>query len=248
MPKNAKAFIALVIASGTAVLLLAVGSWSSASLRQFTIYLGLAALASTLKVRVPGIEGTMSPNFIFLLLGMATCSFSEVAAISLTAAVVQTLWASKKRPRLVQAAFNAAALILSASAAYQFSHLAAAGDGTPSTVAGVILAGSVYFPLNSALVSMVIGLVEGQPFRKVGRRCYEGVFPYFMGGILFAGLVSGAYTRSMMWKGALATVPAVLLGYLYFSYRMSHAMPAPALANSAKHATVEEDYPVEVNS
>lgn len=248
MPKNAKAYIALVIASGTMLLLLAAGSWSSASLRQFTIYLGLAALASTLKIRVPGIDGTMSPNFVFLLLGMATCSFSEVVAISLTAALVQTVWASAKRPRLVQAAFNAAALILSASAAYKFSHLTVSGDRAEPAVALVILAGSVYFPLNAALVSAVIGLVEGQPLRQVGRHCYESVFPYFMGGIIFAGLISGAYTRSTAWKGALVVVPAVLLGYVYFSYRMSHSAPAVALVGSSKGVTAEDEYPVEVNS
>src|SRR5690242_11833243 len=156
MPKNAKAYIALVIASGTTLLLLAAGSWSSASLRQFAIYLGLAALASTLKVRVPGIEGTMSPNFVFILLGVVTRSFSEVVAIGLTAALVQTLWASSKRPRMIQTAFNAAALIVSAGAAYKFSHAAGAADGAQAAVAGVILAGSVYFPLNSALVSIVV--------------------------------------------------------------------------------------------
>lgn len=248
MPKNAKAYIALVIASGTTLLLLAAGSWSPASLRQFTIYLGLAALASTLKVRVPGMEGTMSPNFVFLLLGTAMCSFSEVVAISLTAALVQTLWASAKRPRLVQVAFNAAALILSGSVAYEFSHLVALNNGAETAVAGVILAGSVYFPLNSALVSTVIGLVEGQPVRQVARRCYESVFPYFMGGIIFAGLVSGAYTGSTAWKGALVLVPAVLLGYVYFSYRMSHAAPAVALAGLPRRVKAEEEYPVEVNS
>jgi len=248
MPKNAKAYIALVIASGTTLLLLAAGSWSSASLRQFAIYLGLAALASTLKVRVPGIEGTMSPNFVFILLGVVTRSFSEVVAIGLTAALVQTLWASSKRPRMIQTAFNAAALIVSAGAAYKFSHAAGAADGAQAAVAGVILAGSVYFPLNSALVSIVVALVEGRPLKQVGRKCYENVFPYFMGGIIFAGLVTGAYTRSTAWKGALAVVPAVLLGYIYFSHRMSHTIPAISLADSSKNAAVEEDYPVEVNS
>ena len=248
MPKNAKAYIALVIASGTTLLLLAAGSWSSASLRQFAIYLGLAALASTLKIRVPGIEGTMSPNFVFVLLGIVTRSYSEVVAIGLTAALVQTLWASSKRPRLIQTAFNAAALIVSASAAYKFSHAAVSADGAQAAIAGVIFAGSLYFPLNSALVSTVIALVEGRPMKQVGRKCYENVFPYFMGGIIFAGLVSGAYTGSTAWQSALALVPVALLGYIYFSWRMSHATPAMSLADSSKDATVEEDYPVEVNS
>jgi hypothetical protein len=242
MPSKAKAYIALVIASGTLLLLLAAGSWSSANLRQFAIYLGLAALASALKVRIPGMESTISPNFVFLLLGIVALPFSEVVAISLTAALIQSLWASAKRPRLVQVAFSAATLILSGSLAYKFSHLVLAGNGAESPVVCVILAGSVYFPLNSGLVSVVIGLVEGQPLKQVCLRCYQWAFPYFIGGIAFAGLVSGAYAPSALWKGALVLLPAVVLAYLYFLNRSAHAA-APAMAVSS-----EEEYAVEVHS
>src|SRR5438094_6041491 len=153
MPSQAKAYIALVIAAGTLLSLLAAGSWSSVNLRPFAIYLGLAALASALKVRIPGMEGTISPNFVFLLLGMVALQFSQVAVISLAAALVQSLWASAKRPRLLQVAFSAAALVLSSALANKFAHLVLAGSSTDSAVVCVILAGSIYFPVNSGLVS-----------------------------------------------------------------------------------------------
>jgi hypothetical protein len=232
MPSLAKAYIALVIASGMLLLMLAAGSWSSANMRQFVIFLGLAALASAMKVRIPGMESTISPNFVFLLLGMAALPFSQVAVISLMAALVQSLWASAKRPRLVQVTFSAAALVLSSSLAYKFAHLVLAGSATESAVVCVILSGSIYFPVNSGLVSMVIGLAEGQPFRQVCLRCYQWAFPYFMGGIAFAGLVSGAYAPSMLWKGALVLLPAAVLAYLYSANHpartVSPTMPVPA--------------------
>jgi hypothetical protein len=218
MPSKAKTYIALIIACGAAVLLFAAGSWPSTGLRQFVIYLGLAALASTLKVRIPGMEGTMSPNFVFLLLGMASCGFSQVVVISLAAALVQSLWAAK-RPRLVQVAFSAATLMVSSAVAYKLSHVMLAGAGGESSVPFVLLAGSLYFPLNSALVSIVIGLVDGQPLRQVAQRCYEWVFRHFMGGIVLAGLISGAYSPSTAWKGALVLLPAVVLAYVYHRYR-----------------------------
>lgn len=217
MPSLAKSYITLVIASGMALLLLAAGSWSYANKKQFAIYLGLAALASALKVRIPDMEGTISPNFVFLLLGMVALPFSQVAVMSLAAALVQSLWASAKRPRLVQVAFSAAALVVSSALAYKFAHLVLAGSATDSAAVCVILAGSIYFPVNSGLVSMVTGLAEGQPFRQVSLRCYHWAFPYFMGGIAFAGLVSGAYAPSMLWKGALVLLPAAVLAYLYFA-------------------------------
>ena len=243
MSKMAKSYITLVIASGMALLLLAAESWSSAHLKQFAIYLGLAALASALKVRIPGMEGTISPNFVFLLMGIVGLPFSQVAAIGLMAALVQSLWASAKRPRLVQVAFSAAALVLSSSAAYKFAHLVLAGSTTDSAVVCVILAGSIYFPVNSSLVSIVIGLVEGQPLKQVFLRCYQWAFPYFMGGIAFAGLVSGAYAPSMLWKGALMLVPAAVLAYLYFA-NLSARVASATMPVSAS----EEEECAEVHS
>jgi len=243
MSKMAKSYIALVIASGMLLLMLAAGSWSSANMRQFAIYLGLVALASALKVRIPGMETTISPNFVFLLLGMLALPFSQVAAISIAAALVQSLWACAKRPRLVQVAFSAAALVLSSGLAYKFAHLVMTGSGSDSPVPFVILAGSIYFPLNSALVGIVIGLAEGQPLKLVCAHCYEWVFPYFMIGIAFAGLVSGVYTPSAVWKGALVLLPTMVLTYVYFLNRAHRALPAMMLPSAS-----EEENPVEVHS
>jgi hypothetical protein len=53
-----------------------------------------------------------------------------------------------------------------------------------------------------------------------------------MGGIAFAGLVSGAFAPSMLWKGALMLLPAAVLAYLYFANRtarmVSTGMPVSA--------------------
>ena len=246
MSKTAKSYIALVIASGALLLMLAAGSWSSANLRQFAIYLGLAALASALKVRIPGMEGTISPNFIFLLLGMVALPFSQVAVISLAAALVQSLWASTKRPRLVQVAFSSSTLVVCSALAYKFAHLVLARSTTDSAVVCVILAGSIYFPVNSGLVSMVIGLAEGQPCKQVCLRCYQWAFPYFLGGIAFAGLVSGAYAPSMLWKGALVLLPAAVLAYLYFA-NLTARVASAAMPMSTASTAEEEEY-AEVHS
>ena len=143
----------------------------------------------------------------------------------------------------MQLAFSAAVVILSTSLAYKFSHLILAGSGTESLSVSVILAGSIYFPLNSALVSIVIGLAEGQPLKPVFQRCYAWVFPYFMVGIAFAGLVSGVYAPSAVWKGALVLLPTMVLTYVYFLNRSAHPVPAMMVPSSA-----EEEYPAEVSS
>lgn len=232
MPNTAKAYIALVIATGTALLALAGASWSTSNTIQFFVYLGLAALTSTLKIRIPGMEGTVSPSFLFLLLAMSTCQFSEVVVIAFVSAIVQSFWASSKRPRLVQLAFSAAALMLSSSVAYLLSHRLFIGNGAEFSVSRVILAGSLYLPLNSALVSVVISLVAGQQLSGVMARCFESVFPYFVGGIAFAALITGFYADYNVWKGALFLFPVVIFSYLYSSNRANRTAMAVARVSS----------------
>jgi hypothetical protein len=225
MPQIAKTYISLILCSGAAVLLIAVASWSSASLPPFLTLLGFTAVASTLKLRIPGLEGTLSPNFIFLLLAMLSCSFSELVAISLVAALVQSLWAAKK-PRLVQVAFNAAALVLSAIIAFQSSRFFLGSQASNSPLVFAILAGAVYVPLNTAFISAVIGLVDRRPLLQVARMCYQCIFPYFMGGVLFAGVVSGAFSRSSAWQGATVIFPLAVLSHLYSLSRTPTITPA----------------------
>ncbi len=135
MPNTAKAYIALILASGTVIVVLAAKSWSSPNLPEFSAFLGLTLFASTLKVRIPGFTGTISPNFVFLLIGMAAFRFPEVIAASLAAALLQSMWRPKQSLRLVQVVFNAATLVSSSAVAYGISHVAVRQIGTLSSLA-----------------------------------------------------------------------------------------------------------------
>lgn len=244
MPRAAKIYISLVLCSGAAVLLFAAGQWSSAGLPQFLTLLGFAAVSSTLKIRIPGIESTMSPNFAFLLLAMLCCNFSQVVVIAMVAALVQSLWTAR-RPRLVQVAFSGAALVLSASAAFPCAHFLLGLSSTNSPLVFAVLAGSLYLPLNTALVSVVIGLVEGRSVWQVGRVCYECVFPYFMGGMVFAGMLSSAFSRSNVWHGAAVLFPVAVLGYLYF---LNRSRFVAAVSSQVVPRTNEEEELVEIGA
>jgi hypothetical protein len=82
------AFIVLVIVAGTACLLQGAIHQSSKNIAEFICYLGIAILASRLRVTLPGITGTLSVNFLFILVGIAELSYSEaitLGAISMLA-------------------------------------------------------------------------------------------------------------------------------------------------------------------
>jgi len=114
--------------------------------------------------------------------------------------------------------------LVSSSLAYEFAHLLLTGSSSESPVVCVTLSGSIYFPFNSALVAIIVGLVEGQPLKQVCAHCYEWVFPCFMVGIAFTVLVSGVFTLSAVWKGALILLPTMVLTCVYFLNR-AHRFP-----------------------
>src|ERR1700730_9827244 len=123
MPNNAKIYIGLIVALGFAVLagcLLFQAEFPD--LPRYFSYLLLAVLASTMKVRLPGITGTMSVNFLFILIGIADFTLAETLTMGCVAILVQCIWRTRKRPTVVQVVFNIAALAISIAAAYQVSH------------------------------------------------------------------------------------------------------------------------------
>jgi hypothetical protein len=234
MSSVAKWYIALVVASGIGITLLAARWWSSASLPQLAALLCFTLFASTLKVRIPGITSTISPNFAFLLIGMAFFSFSQVIVAALGAALVQSFWRPKSRPRMVQVLFSAAALVVSSGFAFTAGHLIVRPFDNNNAVALVVLAGTLYLFMNTMLVSIVVGLTEQRPIRQVCQHCYEWVFPYFAFGIVVIGLMSGSFSPMTAWRSSLQVAPAMVLAYLYFLGRSTKQVEAKTASEEAE--------------
>jgi hypothetical protein len=216
MSSVAKWYITVVVASGIGTLLLAAKWWSPANLAQFGALLAFTLFASTLKVRIPGMTSTITPNFAFLLVAMTFFSFSQVIVAALGAALMQSFWRPRGRPRMVQVIFSAAALMLSSAFAFSVSHLVVRPFDIGNAAALALLAGTLYLFMNTALVSIVVGLTEHRPIKQVCQHCYEWAFPYFVFGIVVTGLVSGAFSMTNAWRSSLQVAPAMVLAYLYF--------------------------------
>src|ERR1035437_3513803 len=106
MPTKARAFIVVTAAAGAAVLGTALLHWHSHDPLKFACYLLIAVLAATMKVRLPGIDGTMSVHFLFILLGVLDLSLPETLVIGCASALVQTLWKAKRSPEPLKVVFN----------------------------------------------------------------------------------------------------------------------------------------------
>ena len=215
MTKKTRFYVALTIASGAA--LVAACLTSEGALRHSGVYLAyvlLASLASTLKVRLPGITGTISVNFLFILIAVAVFTFAETVLLAAVAGLIQCLWRPKSRPRLLQVSFNVAALALSSGASYRISHLLAGPQGTHVAVL-LAIAASFYFTADTLLVSGVLSLVQHKSLFDVWQQCYLWSFPYYLAGAAIAGLALSAY-QTAGWGMSLLIVPPMVLVYAFY--------------------------------
>src|SRR5881296_2155216 len=223
MPSLAKAYIATIAALASAVLIVLASRWNPESLGHFVLFFALAMLASAIKIRLPGFKTTISTNFVFILIGIALFSFGETVLVGLGGALVQSLWKTQQRPKLVQVLFNAACLTVCTAAAFWASHGALAMLGLNSLAAMMVLGACVYVVMNTGLVSLVISLAEGRSLMDLWSSCYEWTFPYFLVGAAVAGPASAA-GHGANWGVTLLVVPAMYFVYVYYRMHIVRAV------------------------
>jgi hypothetical protein len=181
------------------------------------VYFALALFAAALKLQLPGLTGTMSIGFVFVLFGVSELTLPETMLMASAGALVQCFWRAKSRPRAVQVIFSVSAVAISLMLAYQCCHLVRAQWHTNTVAIALAIATSVYFASNSLLVSGVLALVKGEPLRAVWQQCYLFAFPYYLlGGVIAA--VMAAAGRESGWKLPLLLLPVMGLAFLF--YRM----------------------------
>src|SRR5947209_5529427 len=114
---SATIFILMQVVVGIPLVPYAMARWHSDNPLRYACFLGVAMGASLFKVRLPGIQATMSANFLFILVGILDLSYPETLLMGCLGGLAQSLWQSKPRPRLIQILFNFANLALSIPAA-----------------------------------------------------------------------------------------------------------------------------------
>lgn len=215
MPAGARFFIGLVIVAGMASLLQAAIHQSSNNIAEFICYLGVALLASRLRVNLPGITGTLSVNFLFILVAVAELSYAEAITLGALSMLAQSFYPN--RPSALQLAFNVCAGSLSTAVAYFVYHNPLANQLIVSRPLILCLAASTYFIVNAGSIALVISVADGKPLGEVLVGCYFWSFPYYLVGAGVAGAISW-FDHAFNWETSLLFVPAMYI--IYRSYRL----------------------------
>ena len=214
---GARAFIAGMALAGALSFALALAHWQSSDPVKFVCYLIAALLASSLKVSLPGIEGTLSVNFLFTLLGILELSLPETLVIGLASTLAQFYWRPARRVTLVQLLFNLSQVTVSSAVAYGAYKLVVIYLLHAPGPLALLVAAITHYGCNTAAMATIIGLTEDKPIRKVWTTCYLWSFPYYMVGAAAAGLVN-FLNRHIGWQSSLLVLPPIYL--MYRSYRL----------------------------
>ena len=212
-----KLFISVMALMGAVSLANALSHWQSADLARFVCYLAVAILASGLKVQLPGIDGTMSVNFLFILLGVMELSLPETLVIGCTASLVQSVWQARNRRDPVKILFNVVGMMATASSLTYLTYQWLSARFGISKPVLLMIAALVFFLANTLPISVVIAFTEKKSSRKVWSECYFWSFPYYLVGAAAVGLV-GIVNRQAGWQTSLLVLP--LIYWVYRSYRL----------------------------
>ena len=216
MPWKARIFALLAIACGGAIIAAGVYPWQSGDIFRFCFYLALAALASGMKVNLPGMEGTMSAGFLFILIAIGEMTLGETLAISCVATLIQCLWKTKSKPGVTQVAFSVAITGAAALIAYKFYHFPksdAYGNAGPFLLAAAAI---IYFLLNTIPVAAAVALAEHRPAVAVWRETYFWSFPFYILGSSIAWIIN-LFSRQVHWQGSVLLLPIIY--FIHRSYR-----------------------------
>jgi hypothetical protein len=238
--KSAQIFIALMILSGFAVLAQAVLHAQSVDHVRFVSFLLVACLAARLKVKLPGLTGSMSVNLPFILVAAAEMNPSEALAVACFSTFVQCLPRATQKFNTVQAIFNFCNMALAVGVTRLMFGQQALNNLISSHGLLLALAAGAFFVVNTVPVAIVISLTEAKNALQVWGDIFQLSFPYFVASAAIAGLVLTA-TAKIGWQVPLFVLP-VMFG-VFHSYKRyfggaRDTAPAPvAVAARAAMAT-----------
>lgn len=207
----ASAHVAVNIALGVGVVAWAALNWHSNDPLRSLSFVATALLASTLKVRLPGVTGTASVLALFVLIGIVNLSLSEAITIGALSMLAQCTWRTKARPKPIQVSFSVCSIataIYLTSVVYMYArrHLP-----EPASLGVLAL---TFFVTNTFPIASIISLTERKHIRTVWAG-YRWLLPCYVVGASLAWLV-GTVPRAIQWE-----LPIICLPLVYLVHRSS---------------------------
>jgi hypothetical protein len=213
-PRQANTFIALVSAAGLSAIGCALNQAANWHLQEAMVLLVIAVAAARMKVKLPGLSGTMSVNLPFVLLAVAELNLAEALLVACASTMAQCWPKTPAQVKPVQMLFNVSSMAIAIAIGSRVFHLGADGQATWLPGACLLpLAVSGFFLLQTTPVSTVIALTDGGSMWKIWANIAQLTFPYY---VLSAGVTSIAMLARQLPAG---TISFLVLPVMYGTYR-----------------------------
>lgn len=219
MPKPALIYAWAILAAGAATAAGAAVVSTSYHVPATLVCLALAALAATFKWNLPGLTGTISPSFIFVLVAVGQLNSFETILVAAASAVAQALWRPKVWPTPLQVGFNMASLTLAAALAYGVMHQLPVKGVVAVAAAGVVLLVS-----NTMAVSLILCLLREVPLYTAWQAIQFWAVPYYLAG----GILATVWAQAPLTAATVAAMAATSAYLLSLSYRAFAGRLQPA--------------------
>lgn len=197
--------------------------------------LALAALTSRMKVKLPGINGTMSVNLPFLLVAIVNLSAAESVVIACVSIFVQCLPKKNAKLKPEQMIFNLSMIAFASCLANLVFHAASQANAAWSMPLALALATATMLFGQTVPVAAIVSISESKPVASVWRNVLQLSFPYY---VVSAGMLSMLQMvgSHLGWTLALAAFPVMYgihTSYRFYFSKMAEALPAPVLVRAA---------------
>jgi len=218
LPMPARLYAGITLTLGVASLIHGIAGTHTDIPARLVWYLVLGLVSSVLKVSLPGIAGTLSVNFLFILLGLAELNLGETMLIGCTGAILQSLWKTRARPRFIHVGFSVSCVATAVylSHAFYYSHWAKYISLGANSIVLLPIAATIYFLCNTLPVASIVSLSEHKRLAMVWKECYFWFLPYYLVGATIVCVlhwVNGA----LGWQISFLVLPVFYL--MYRSYR-----------------------------
>ena len=228
MPKSfsARMFVALIVISGLLLLGDAVLNAKQVPTTKFLVFLLVACVAARLRIKLPGVTGTMSVNLPFILVAAAQMNTAEALAIGFISTFFQCL-AKGKKFNGMQVAFNCSAITLAVAATRLIYAAPSVASMVSSPSLRLAVAAAGYALANTVPVAIVIGLTEAASMLRTWLDMLQLSFPYLVASAGVAGLTL-TLSQGIGWQVPLAVLP--IMAGIFQSYRRYFAATSSSQA------------------
>lgn len=217
VPIGARRLAIVAALAGAVVLILAIVNWESPDLYKFAGFLGVAVFSSGMHLAVPGVRGTLSLTFLFVLFGVVELTPSETVVVAGAAALAQCFWEKGRRAQPTHIVFHSAQFMVAAEITGRVYASEWLLHYQLEPAIRLAIATVALFLVNSAPAALITALTEGERLVATWRTCYLWTFPYYLGGAAVAQFMVVA-DKYFGWQTVLLTGPVVYL--IFRSYQL----------------------------